>query len=111
MSALYLDQHASHVDYYNSSSLKQRSVGRHVTPLGHIIRTNPSLFLLFSATYRESDKHGTYYVFRYIVLPPPLHGEGIPHLPPRSILGICILMPLNFSIYAKLALRRVNQMN
>jgi hypothetical protein len=31
-----LDQHAE-LDFYNASSLKQQSAGRHVAPLGHII--------------------------------------------------------------------------
>jgi hypothetical protein len=31
-----LDQHAE-LDFYCASSLKQQSVGWHVTPLGHII--------------------------------------------------------------------------
>jgi hypothetical protein len=31
-----LDQHAE-LDFHSASSLKQQSVGRHVTPLGHII--------------------------------------------------------------------------
>jgi hypothetical protein len=31
-----LDQHAE-LDFYSPSSLKQRSAGRHVAPLGHII--------------------------------------------------------------------------
>ena len=35
-----LDQHAE-LDFYSASSLKQRSAGRHVAPLGHII-LNPS---------------------------------------------------------------------
>jgi hypothetical protein len=30
-----LDQHAE-LDFYSASSLKQKSVGRHVAPLGHI---------------------------------------------------------------------------
>ena len=31
-----LEQHAE-LDFYNASSLKQQSAGRHVAPLGHII--------------------------------------------------------------------------
>ena len=32
---IVLDQHAE-LDFYNASSLKQQSAGRHVDPLGHI---------------------------------------------------------------------------
>jgi hypothetical protein len=31
-----LDQHAE-LDFYSASSLEQRSAGRHVAPLGHIV--------------------------------------------------------------------------
>ena len=41
-----LDLHAE-VDFYSDSPLKQRSTGRHVAPLGHIIRIQANQFLLF----------------------------------------------------------------
>ena len=45
-----LDQHAQ-LDYFSDGSLKQQSVGRHVTPLGHIIlilSQPPTVFALTS---------------------------------------------------------------
>ena len=36
------------VDYYSASSLKQQSINRHVSPLGHIVLIlNHSVFALF----------------------------------------------------------------
>ena len=54
-----LDQHAE-LDFYNASSLKQKSAGRHVAPLGHIIPI-PSqpvyvLFLLNAACLAEKQQ-------------------------------------------------------
>ena len=50
-----LDQHAE-LEFYSTSSLKQQSVGRHVSPLGHII-----LLFLLNATCLE-EKHANHYV-------------------------------------------------
>jgi hypothetical protein len=41
-----LDLHAE-FDFYSDSPLKQRSTGRHVAPLGYIIRIQANQFLLF----------------------------------------------------------------
>jgi hypothetical protein len=47
---IVLDQHA-YLDLYSARSMKQQSVGRHVTPLSHsiLIPSHPVLLLLFKA--------------------------------------------------------------
>jgi hypothetical protein len=40
-----LDQHAE-LDFYSATPLKQQSMGRHVTPLGHILISSHPVFTL-----------------------------------------------------------------
>ena len=49
--------HLYHLDLYSASSLKQQSAGKHVAPLGHIIRipSQPLLFLLNAACLTEKQ--------------------------------------------------------
>jgi hypothetical protein len=52
---MVLDQHAE-LDFYSASSLKQQSVGRHVTPLRHIILIPSHINSLYIFYRREENK-------------------------------------------------------